>query len=90
MRSFLSSFNLLKLTDEQRELCEIDFTLDELHQSFKEMNGGKSLGNDGLKKEFYINFLDKSGPPLYGILLQGKNEGSFSPSQNQSVITLLP
>ena len=89
-RSFLNGLNLPKLTDEQRELCEIDFSLDDLHQSFKEMDGGKTPGNDGLTKEFFLNFWDKIGPLLHESLIQGKNEGSFSPSQNQSVIKLLP
>ena len=70
-------------------MCELDFTIDDLHESFLKMDGGKSPGNDGLGKEFYLQFWDKIGTLLHDSLIQGKNDGVFSPSQNQSIIKLL-
>ena len=40
----------------------------------KSMQGGKSPGNDGLRKEFYLEFSDKIGDKVYNSILQSKEE----------------
>ena len=81
MRNFLAELNLPKISEEHRLLCEEDITKDDIYESFKSMQGGKSPGNDGLGKDFYITFWDKIGDLLYNSIKQSKNEGILAASQ---------
>ena len=87
---FLARLELPKISDEHRNLCEQDITKDEIFETFKSMQGGKSPGNDGLGKEFYLKLWDKIGDKLYNSILQSKEEGILAPSQTQSMIKLIP
>jgi hypothetical protein len=77
---FLARLDLPKISNEHRNLCEHDITKDEILESFKSMQGGKSPGNDGLGKEFYLEFWDKIGDKLYNSILQSKDEGILAAS----------
>ena len=90
MRNFLAGLDLPKISDDHRAICEEDITKDEIYESFKSMQGGKSPGNDGLGKNFYITFWDKIGDLLYNSIKQSKNEGILAASQTQSIIKLIP
>ena len=55
--SFLDNISLPVINNDFFNLCENDLTEDELLISLKSMQNNKTLGNDGLKKEFY-DFLE--------------------------------
>ena len=53
------------------------------------MKNNKSPGNDGFNKEFYVCFLGDLGSILVKTLNYSGDEGEFSSSQKQAVITLI-
>ena len=61
----------------------------ELEISLKNSQNGKSPGNDGLTREFYVVFWRNISECLYQSLLDGKSKGFLSPSQRQAIIKLL-
>ena len=52
---YLSELNTPSLSLEERELCEGKLTLTECWNALQSMKDGKSPGNDGLTKEFYLD-----------------------------------
>ena len=48
--------NTLRLSPEEKGLCEGKLTLQECWDALSSMKNGKSPGNDGLTKEFYTAF----------------------------------
>ena len=87
--SFLGSLDLPKLSVGQKAFCEIEFTRDDLYETLTTMQGGKSPGNDGLGKEFYMRYWDLVGDILYDSFLEAKTEGTLSPTQRQALIKLI-
>ena len=87
--SFLRSLDLPKLSVEQKAFCEIEFTRDDLYETLTTMQGGKSPGNDGLGKEFYMHYWDIIGDILYDSFIEAKTEGTLSPTQRQALIKLI-
>ena len=53
------------------------------------MKNGKTPGNDGLTKEFYVCFFEESGSLLIKSLNHSHTVGELSTSQKQAVITLI-
>ena len=53
------------------------------------MKNGKSPGNDGFTKEFYITFFGELGPLLLKTCNYSFEKGELSASQKQAVITLI-
>ena len=82
---FLSEKHLPTISDENYNLCEGEITED----NFKSIHDNKTLGNDGLSKEFYETFWEDMKDVFINSLKQAKIEGSLSISQRQAVIILL-
>ena len=55
---FLSSIQILRLTEEQSAKCEISVSEDEVICTLKNMPKNKSPGNNGLTKYFFETFWD--------------------------------
>ena len=53
------------------------------------MKNGKSPGNDGLTKEFYVCFFNEIFNYLLNALKESFNIGQLPTSQRQAVITLI-
>ena len=53
------------------------------------MKNGKSPGNDGLTKEFYVGFFKRLHLPSLKSLNYAFTGGELSTSQKQAVITLI-
>uniref|UniRef100_A0A3Q3AUI9 Reverse transcriptase domain-containing protein n=1 Tax=Kryptolebias marmoratus TaxID=37003 RepID=A0A3Q3AUI9_KRYMA len=53
------------------------------------MKKGKSPGWDGVPPELYLAFWDILGPPLLDMINKAVDKGSFNPSINTAIITLL-
>ena len=56
MEKNFSDVGIPKLPENQAKLCDEDLTEKDLYNSLKSMQSHKSLGNDGLTKEFYETF----------------------------------
>lgn len=88
-QSFLRDMTLPLVTEQQNEILKKPLSIDELENSIKNSDNGKSPGNDGLPREFYIVFWPNVSQCLFESLIDGKNKGFLSPSQRQAVIKLL-
>ena len=86
---FLSKINLPRLSAEQARHCDGPLTSDEVLLALKSMQNGKSPGNDGLTKEFYVYFFDILGTDLVKCLNSCWSKGCLSNSQSQALITLI-
>ena len=53
---YLASINVPKLSESEREDCEGRLTLQKCWETLQSMKNGKSPGNHGLTKEFYVCF----------------------------------
>ena len=89
-RDFLERLNLPKISEDHRNMCEQNITKDDLFESFSSMQGGKSPGNDGFEKEFYLAFWDSIGDQHFASINKSKIDGCLSASQVQSMIKLIP
>ena len=77
------------LSLEERELCEGKLTLTECWNALQSMKDGKSPGNDGLTKEFYVAFFGELGPTMLKAFNFSFEKGELGTSQKQAVITLI-
>lgn len=80
----------IKLTDEQRELCEGNLSYKECAEALKQMQNGKSPGSDGFTVDFYKFFWRDIGSFVCRSLQYGYECGNFSDFQYQGVITCIP
>ena len=80
----------VKLTDEQKNMCEGNITFGECAQVLKLMQNGKSPGSDGFTIDFYKFFWKEIGPLVFRSLKFGYKNGKFSQFQYQSVISCIP
>ena len=88
-KQFLENLKLPKVSHELNEMLKNPLTITELEEAIKNSQNGKSPGNDGLTREFYIVFWKNISQQLFESLLDGKNRGFLSTSQRQAVIKLL-
>ena len=71
------------------KLLNKPLTIRKLEIAFKNYHNGKSPGNEGLTREFYVVFWRNIPDCLFQSLLDGKSKGFLSHSQRQAVIKLL-
>ena len=86
---YLASINTPKLSEVEKESCEGRLTLQNCWDALITMKNGKSPGNDGLTKEFYVCFFDDVASLLIKSLNFSFTVGELSTSQKQAVITLI-
>ena len=80
---------LTELTEEDKRILDKDITIQECNSALKLFKSNKSLGCDGLSKEFYENLWERLGPILievYNYLLQTDTPTN---TQGRGIITLL-
>ena len=86
---YLSRINIPSLTQAESESCEGLLTKRECWEALSLMKNGKSPGNDGLTKEFYVCFFEEINQFLIEALNESFNLGQLSTSQRQAVIILI-
>ena len=86
---YLNKLNVPKLDNDDQQICEGTITLQECDQVIKELKLNKSPGLDGLPCEFYKATWPYIGEYLVNVYRECFNNNQLSPSQKQSVITLL-
>ena len=62
---YLSDINTPNLSEEKQKQCEGKLTLKEIRDSLVSVKNGKSPGNDGLTKKFYIAFFGERGRLMF-------------------------
>ena len=86
---YLSRINIPSLTQVESDSCEGLLTKKECWEVLSLMKNGKSPGNDGLMKEFYVCFFEEINQFLIEALNKSFNIGQVSTSQRQAVIILI-
>ena len=73
----------------QQQSCEGFLSLQELTDSVKGLNLGKSLGSDGLSVKFYLHFWEILGPLLLRVANECFRDGDLCDSMKGSVTRLI-
>ena len=84
---FLSQVDV-KLTDEDREKLDQDFSEKELQDALLDLKKNKSPGSDGLTKEFYDHFWDKLKILYIECLLEIEEVGELTETQKLGLIRI--
>ena len=87
--SFAERVDDPKLSDEGREWCDNQLTLDDLGEALKCIKNRSSPGCDGLTTSFYKVFWAKIGGLVYASFEKSFEDGQLSPSQRRAIIVLL-
>ena len=85
----ITSINTPKLSDTDKLSCEGKLTLQNCWDALSSMKSGKTPGNDGLTKEFYVCYFGEVAPLLVNALNYSFRVGELSTSQKQTVITVI-
>ena len=86
---YLADINTPNLSEEKQKQCEGKLTLKEIWDSLVSTKNGKSPGNDGLTKEFYIAFFGELGRLMLRTFNHSFSKGELSSSQKQAITTLI-
>ena len=86
---FLNNLGLPTLSEDEKQICELPFSKEDLKISLDSMENNKSPGNDGLSREFYVKFWNDIGDILYDSFIAGYIKQELSTSQRQAIIKLL-
>ena len=85
----LKSINAPMLSETDKETCEGKLTVQSCWNTLNDMKNGKSPGNDGLTKGFYVCFFGETAISLVESLNHSFSVGELSISQRQAVITVI-
>ena len=83
---FLDALDIPRLTEEDRNICEGLLTPGEFLNALNSMSKNKSPGNDGLTREFYIQFYDIIKNVFIRSVNHSHKVGELSTSQKQAVV----
>ena len=79
-KHFLENLNLPKLSSAEKSACDQKLTINDLKEALLSMEGGKSPGNDGLNKEWYVFFWEAIKEPFFDSIMDAKDSNLFSTS----------
>ena len=86
---FLQDINLPKLDDEEASLMGRKVSTGEVLEVLHSMPSGKTPGNDGLSKEFFLAFFNIINEDLINSYNASFDNGQLTSSQRKAVITLI-
>ena len=86
---YLAKISTPQLSENDKAICEGKLTLQNTWEALNIMENGKTPRNDALTKEFYVCFFEEMGSLLLKSLSHSHAFGELSPSQKQTVITLI-
>ena len=86
---FLDQINLPKLDEEEASFMTRNITLLEIFDVLKDMPSNKTPGNDGLSREFYLQFFYLVGQDLLNCYKHAYEVEQLTSSQRKSIITLI-
>ena len=86
---FFNNVTIPKLTETQKQFCELDLTEEELFKVLKTFSKNKSPGLDGMTAEFYIEFWSLLKTQLFQVYLDSFSLGILPECMRVGVVTLL-
>ena len=87
--SYMEKVNTPKLSEEERDICDSQLSIQECWNALNSMQNGKSPGNDGLSKHLYVCFFAELGDLLVNTLSYSFECGELTASRKQAIITLI-
>ena len=87
--NFLDTIPTQLVSTKLNEILSKEITLDELSDALHSSENGKSPGNEGLSREFYLTFWERVAPIMLDSFLDRYAKGFLSPSQRQAIIKLI-
>ena len=87
--TFTEGCNVPKLSENQKETCELPLTENEILQGLKKMSNGSAPGSDGLTIEFYKFFWSRIKTFLIKCYQSSLEKGLMPISQRSAIITLI-
>ena len=87
--TFLSNLNIPKLSEEQKQSCEGEISLEEIKLILDSFQNNKSPGSDGIPIEFYKTFWNLINDSFLECTKESFKYGEMSCSQRKAVITLI-
>jgi hypothetical protein len=87
---FTGGDDITKISDEQKQNCDIDIAIIEVGQALKELQNGKSPGSDGLTPDFYKFFWPQIKNDVFKSLTHAWTNTKLSIDQCRGVINLIP
>ena len=88
-QEFFDNVTTPKLSEEEKQFCETDLTLNELYKNLKTFQKNKSPGLDGLTAELYITFWDELKSKLIKVYEDSFTRGILPETMRVGVVTLL-
>ncbi len=82
--------NIIKMTEDDKEMCDGIITLQEVTRAIEHLKTNKSPGVDGLCAEFYQTFIKDLAPFLVKVILESVEQETLPPTLTQGLITLIP
>ncbi|KAL9968770.1 hypothetical protein ACROYT_G020892 [Oculina patagonica] len=89
IKSFLDNLNIPQLSEDQKQSCEGQITIDECKRILETFQNNKSPGNDGIPIEFYKSCWNLICEPFINCVNESFENEEMSNSQKQAVITLI-
>ena len=87
--TFLSNLNIPKLSEEQKQSCEGEISLEEIKLILDSFQKNKSPGSDGIPIEFYKICWTLISDSFLECIKESFKYGEMSCSQRKAVITLI-
>ncbi|XP_064410547.1 LINE-1 reverse transcriptase homolog isoform X1 [Latimeria chalumnae] len=78
------------LPEESRQCLEAPITKGEIVTAIRNINNGKSPGEDGFPIEFYKTYMEHITPLLLEVYQEIQEKGRLPDSMNRAMITLIP
>ncbi|KAF7646030.1 hypothetical protein LDENG_00194780 [Lucifuga dentata] len=89
--SFLDMTNSCKLlSDDDRSVCDLIISSEEVLLAIQALKNNKSPGNDGITAELYKAFAEQLSPFLTEVFKESLEKESLPPTMTQGIITLIP
>ena len=90
MDSFLESYSLPKLNQEETDQLNRLITRNEIEEVIKSLPTNKSPGPDGFTSEFYQTYKEELVPILLKLFQKVEEEGRLPKTFYEATITLIP
>jgi exonuclease III len=79
-----------KISENHKQMCECDITVEEAGKALKQLQNGKSPGSDGFTTDFYKFFWCDIKNSVIDSINYAKNIGKLSIDQKRGIINLIP
>jgi hypothetical protein len=86
----INESNLVQLTEEEKNGCDIPITEEEILKSLKDLKNNKTPGTNGISAEFYKFFWHDIKDFLINSIVESVEKGELSSEQKRGIISLIP